>query len=193
MVIAVSVEGYRQLDESVVERARRGDREAYEQLARQAAQRLYPVAFRITRDRDLADEALQSALVAIWKELPKLRDGAKFEAWSYRMVVRFCGLELRRRGRINLDVTELNLAGRSADQLVELADRDELERAFARLSPEHRAVLVLTYYRGLSGLEAAEVLGISPGTVASRLHHGLRAMRALIDADSRAVTSEVRS
>lgn len=175
------------MDPSVVERARSGDREAYEHLAREAAQRLYPVAFRMVRDRDLADEALQRALVAIWKELPKLRDPDKFEAWSYRVLMRFCSDELRRRGRQTRGVTDLSRAMASSDQQADLADRDQLERAFSRLSPDHRAVVVLTYYGGLTGAEAAAALGVAPGTVASRLHHALRHMRALLDADSRQV------
>jgi len=179
------------VDASVVERARKGDREAYEQLARETAQRLYPVAFRVVRDRDLADEALQRALVAIWRELPKLRDDDKFEAWSYRVLLRFCTDELRRRARLKGDVSELNLGASASDQAAALADRDQLERAFGRLSPDHRAVIVLTYYRGLTGAEAATALGVSPGTVASRLHHALRAMRAVLDADSRTAMGEV--
>ena len=193
MVISIPVEGYRQLDSTVVERARSGDRESYEQLAREAAQRLYPVAFRILRDRDLADEALQRALVAIWKELPKLRDSSKFEAWSYRVVIRFCSDELRRRGRSSRAVAELDIAGSHPDRQDDVADRDQLERAFRRLSPEHRAVIVLTYYGGLSGAEAATTLGVAPGTVASRLHHALRAMRALLEADSRSAVREMQS
>lgn len=171
--------------QGVVERAQQGDREAYEQLARQVAQRLYPVAFRILRDRDLADDALQNALVAIWRELPKLRDPDKFDAWSYRLLVRFCTDELRRRRHIGGDVADIALRDPQADRQDDVADRDELERAFKRLSPEHRAVVVLTYYRGLSGAEAAAALGVSPGTVASRLHYALRSMRAAVEADSR--------
>jgi len=185
------VEGYRHIDPTVIEQARSGDRDAYEQLAREAAHRLYPVAFRILRDRDMADDALQRSLVTIWKELPKLRDSTKFEAWSYRVVVRFCSDELRRRGRTTREVTELATV-RAADRQDELADRDQLERAFGKLSAEHRAVIVLTYYRGLSGQEVAAALGIAPGTVASRLYYALRAMRALLEADTRTAAAEVR-
>ena len=193
VVSVTALEGYRPLDASVVERARHGDRDAYEALAREASQRLYPVAFRIVRDRDLADEALQRALVAIWKELPKLRDNDKFEAWSYRVLLRFCTDELRRRGRTARDIADVSARSSSPDQQAQLADRDELERAFRRLSPEHRAVIVLTYYRGLTGAEVAAALGVSPGTVASRLHYALRQMRGLLDADSRATGPEVRA
>jgi RNA polymerase sigma-70 factor (ECF subfamily) len=191
VVSVTALEGYRSVDALVVERARRGDREAYEALAREASQRLYPVAFRVVRDRDLADEALQRTLVAIWKELPKLRETDKFEAWSYRVLLRFCGDELRRRGRSSREVGHLSPAGSAPDQQAELADRDQLERAFGRLSPDHRAVIVLTYYRGMTGAEAAAALGVSPGTVASRLHYALQQMRGLLDADSRANQGEV--
>ena len=193
MVIVTAIEVRPPVDASVVERARTGDRDAYEQLAREASQRLYPVAFRIVRDRDLADEALQRTLVAIWKELPKLREDDKFEAWSYRVLLRFCSDELRRHGRQTTRVTDVSAAGSSPDRQAEFADRDQLERAFSRLSADHRAVIVLTYYGGLTGAEAAAALNVAPGTVASRLHHALRHLRAFLDADSRPATQEVAS
>jgi RNA polymerase sigma-70 factor (ECF subfamily) len=71
------------------------------------------------------------------------------------------------------------------DDLARLADRDELERAFLDLSIEHRAVLVLTHYVGLPTAEVARILRVPPGTVASRLHYGARAMRAAISRDAR--------
>jgi RNA polymerase sigma-70 factor (ECF subfamily) len=67
------------------------------------------------------------------------------------------------------------------DDLAQLADRDELERAFLELSVEHRTVLVLTHYVGLPASEIGQILGIPRGTVASRLHYGARAMRAALD------------
>jgi RNA polymerase sigma-70 factor (ECF subfamily) len=173
------------LDPDIVERARNGDRDAYEHLATSAAHRLYPVAVRILRDRDLADDALQRTLVTIWRELPKLRDAKKFDAWSYRLLVRFCTGELGRRRRISGRVTDLNFEPSVADGVAGVADRDQLDRAFRRLSPAHRAVVVAVYYEGLQSAEVATRLGISPGTVASRLHYAMRTLRAAVEADSR--------
>jgi RNA polymerase sigma-70 factor, ECF subfamily len=173
------------MDEQIVELARRGDRDAYEQLAASASRRLYPVAYRIVRDRDLADDALQRTLVAIWRELPKLRDPSKFGAWSYRLLVRFCTDELSRRRRLGTEIVDISAVESAADEVTGVALRDQLERGFRRLSADHRAVVVLVYYEGLSSAEAAMVLGISPGTVASRLHYALRNLRAALEADSR--------
>jgi RNA polymerase sigma factor (sigma-70 family) len=173
------------LRRDVIDRAMRGEHEAYEHLAREAAERLYPVARRILRDGDLADEALQRTLVTIWRGLPRLRDVERYEAWSYRVLVRFCGDEQRRQRRLAAASVSPELLGGDGDGSAGISDRDQLERAFRRLSSEQRAVVVMTYYRGLSGAQVGDLLGISPGTVASRLHYALRNLRAAIDADSR--------
>lgn len=170
---------------ALVEQAQRGDVEAYEILARDAAHRLHPVALHLLRDPDLADDALQQTLVTIWHQLGQLRDADRFDGWSYRLLVRFCMRELRARKRFAGGVDEGDVPSRGADASAEIADRDQLERALRRLSLDHRAVVGLVYYRGLSGPEAAEMLGVSPGTVASRLHYALRGMRAALEADSR--------
>ena len=85
------------MDQELVGRARRGDREAYEALARASADRLYAIAWQITRDRDRADDAVQQALVEIWRDLPSLRDASRFDSWTYRLVTNACLQELRRR------------------------------------------------------------------------------------------------
>jgi RNA polymerase sigma-70 factor (ECF subfamily) len=174
-----------EVDPTIVDRARDGDFAAYEQLARATADRLYPVAWRILRDRDRADDAVQKTLVAIWRELPRLRDSAAFASWSYRIVVRFCTQELRSSHPYDKDVYELDIGSRPTEGTTMVARRDELARGFQRLSPEHRAVVVLVYYEGLTMDEAAAVLDIAPGTVASRLHYALRTLRAALEADAR--------
>ncbi len=124
-------------------------------------------------------------LVQVWRDLPRLRDPELFDAWSYRVVVNACNTA-RRRSRRSVVTIELGEDASSVtDTQVSLATRDELERAFLRLTVEQRAVLVLLYYRDLPVSEIAVTLGISEGTVKSRLHAARLAMRAAIDADSR--------
>ena len=67
-----------------------------------------------------------------------------------------------------------------ANQYARVVDADELERGFLELPFEHRVVLVVTHYLGMSAPEAAQILGIPTGTVYSRLHYGMRAMRAAL-------------
>lgn len=89
-------------------------------------------------------------------------------------------------------ITDPDFGPSSDDMQVSVVLRDELERAFRRLSAERRAVLVMHHYLGLSGAEIADALGLSQGTVRSRLHYGRQQMRAAIEADSRhAATGEL--
>jgi RNA polymerase sigma-70 factor, ECF subfamily len=170
----------------LVERAQDGDRDAYEQLARSAARRLFLVASRILRDTDAAEDAVQQALVSIWRDLPSLRDPDRFDAWSYRVVVRACRSEGRRQRRAGITVVEISDGMALArDDIGEIAVRDALDRSFEALSQDHRAVVVLHHLVGLSLGEVAEILDIPYGTAGSRLHHALRAMRAAIEADER--------
>ncbi|HET9851541.1 MAG TPA: RNA polymerase sigma factor [Candidatus Limnocylindrales bacterium] len=173
------------MDQALVERATRGDRDAYEALARASVDRLYAIAYEITRDPDRADDAVQQALVAMWRDLPSLRDPSRFEGWTYRLVSNASLQELRRRRRANVVALSPELVARQGDFVARAAARDELDRALAMLSPDHRAVLVLRHLAGLSIDELAEVLGIPRGTVASRLHHATRTMRAAIEAGDR--------
>lgn len=175
-----------------MEQAQRGDKDAYDAIVRAMAPRLYRAAHRIVRDFDAAQDATQLGLVAIWRELPRLRDPDRFDAWAYRLVVRYCLMELRSRRRrlaivpddgFGTDGAESEPA--RADDAHAVADRDELERAFRLLTAEQRAVVVLRHYVGMSVAESAEVLGIPTGTAASRLHYATRALRAALEANDR--------
>jgi RNA polymerase sigma-70 factor (ECF subfamily) len=163
---------------SLVERAQRGDREAFDALATAAYHRLYAIARRILRDGYAAEDAVQDALVHAWRDLRSLRDPDRFDAWLHRLLVHACQDQVRRSRRRPQEVSVLDLDWPSTtDDLASIADRDELEQAFLRLSVEHRAVLVLTQYLDLPVAEVATILAIPPGTVHSRLHYGARAMR----------------
>ena len=163
----------------LVERAQRGDHEAFDVLASAAYHRLYAIARRILRDGYAAEDAVQDALVRAWRELRGLRDPFAFDAWLHRLLVNACHDQVRRSRRRPVEVGMLPIAQEEPDDdIARFADRDELERAFLDLSIEHRAVLVLTHYVGLPAVEVARILRVPPGTVASRLHYGARAMRA---------------
>lgn len=176
----------------IVQRAARGDQEAYEALVRLASDRLYAIAYRILRDQYLAEDALQQTLVTIWNELPRLRDPDRFDAWSYRLIVRASTAEARRERRgqhVPLLPDDADVS-RAADDYRAVADRDQLERGFRKLTPDQRAILVLQHFMGLPLAEIADVLGIPVGTAGSRLHYATRALRAAIEADTRPVGKE---
>ena len=169
----------------VVERAMRGDREAFGWLVAQTSDRLFAIATRILRDSDLAEDALQSALITAWRELPRLRDPDRFEAWVRRLLVHACYAEARRRRQWSSNVRVLPVDGPAGpDALISIADRDALDRAFRRLTVEQRAVFVLHHHTGLALTEIAESLGIPAGTARSRLHYATRVLRAAIEADA---------
>src|SRR5215212_6682460 len=145
------------MDTDLVIRAQRGDEQAFASLAVAAGNRLHAVAHRILRDIDLAEDATQQALLTIWRDLPQLRDPARFDAWSYRLLVRACYAEGRRTRHWtpNLHLLPAHEPA-TMDGLSSVVDRDQLERAFRRLSLEHRAVVVLHHYLDLPLDEVAE-------------------------------------
>jgi RNA polymerase sigma factor (sigma-70 family) len=172
----------------LVEAAARGDHEAFEVLATSAGDRLYTVARLILRSPDLAEDAVQEALVRAWQQLPSLRDPDRFDAWLYRLVLNACADQGRQQRRWSLQVRPLSVNHSIADGTGSLADRDLLERAFARLKPEQRAVVVLHHHSGFSAAEIARILGIPEGTARSRIHYATGAMRAALRADARQVS-----
>lgn len=174
------------MDRQLVEAAARGDRVAYADLIRPRIDHLFAVAHRILRDVDRAEDALQDALVIAWRDLRGLRDPDRFDAWLGRVLVNVCVGQASRERRRTANLRVLPIEGPAApDDLLSVADRDQLERGFRRLSPDQRAVIVLHHFAGYAPAEIAETLGIPPGTARSRLHNAHRAMRAALDADDR--------
>ena len=179
--------------EDLVVRAQGGDREAFASLVHATSDRLYAIATRILRDGDLAEDALQGALVTAWRQLPSLRDPARFEAWVRRLLVHSCYAEARRRRSWTTNVRVLPVDGPvGPDGLLSVVERDALDRAFQRISVEQRAVFVLHHHLGLSLVEIAETLGVPAGTARSRLHYATRLLRAAVEADAEPVVPEGR-
>ena len=180
------------MDSDLVTRAQHGDEEAFASLAVAVGDRLHAVAHRILRDIDLAEDATQQALLTIWRDLPQLRDPARFDAWSYRLLVRACYAEGRRSRHWTPNMRLLpSYEPMQADGSSSVLDRDQLERGFRRLSIDHRAVVVMHHYLDMPLERVADVLGIPAGTARSRLHHAMRGLRAALDADARPAPREV--
>ena len=169
----------------LVERAQRGDRDAFDVVMLESIDRLYVVARLTAQDADVAEDAVQEALLKCWRDLPTLRNLDRFDAWLHRLLLNSVTEEYRKRRRVRATVTLLRSDSIAPDSTANFADRDELQRAFRLLSIEHRVVLVLHHYLGMSTEESARTLGIPAGTVKSRLHYALEAMRAALQAGDR--------
>jgi RNA polymerase sigma-70 factor (ECF subfamily) len=170
---------------TLVDQAKQGDEEAFDALARLVGDRCMAIAVRILRDSHLAEDAVQSALVVAWRELRTLRDPDRFEPWLHRILTNECYAEARRRTRWTATITVLPVEPHESGDIMTIHDRDQLERAFRRLTLEQRAVLIFHRYVGLSLPEVADRLGIPLGTVKSRVHHATAALRASLEADER--------
>ena len=169
----------------LVERARGGDRDAFATLVADSIGRLFNIAQLMLRDRDLADDAVQEALVLAWRDLRGLRDLDGFDAWLHRVLVRCVYREANRERRRSWRTLEVPEIPSYSDTARDVEDRDALDRGFRRLCPEHRAVLVLRHYLGFSDAEAADALAVPAGTIKSRLNRATSALRAELEADAR--------
>jgi RNA polymerase sigma-70 factor (ECF subfamily) len=179
---------------SLVERARGGDHAAFDALVDLDADRCLAIAYRITRDPAIAEDAVQQALISAWRELPRLRDIDRYEMWLQRLLVNACYQELRQLRRWKDRVTPLSLDDHAAaDPYRSTEDRDALERAFARVSPDRRAIFVLHHHAGLPLAAVAEIVGLPLGTVKSRLHYTTDLLRAALAADARVQETGVRA
>jgi RNA polymerase sigma-70 factor (ECF subfamily) len=180
------------VETELVVRAQAGDEAAFGRLISAAGGRLHAVAYRILRDPDLAEDATQQALLMIWRDLPRLREPERFSAWAYRLLVRACYRVAKQMRYWTPDFHLLPTdQPTGTDEMTRVLDRDEIERAFRRLSVDHRAVVVLHHYMDLPLTQVAESLGIPVGTARSRLHYALRSLRASLEADARLTPQEV--
>ena len=164
------------MERKLVEQAMHGDEAAFDALIERVGDHLHSVARRILRDPYLAEDATQRALLDAWRNLPRLRDPDRFEAWALPAA----------RQRLSCRSATRTTSSRATsgcwrydeplvlDSTAHIATQHQLDQAFRRLGVEHRTVVVLIHYLGLSAGEAAEVMGTPVGTVRSRLHYALQ-------------------
>ncbi|MBI2780805.1 MAG: sigma-70 family RNA polymerase sigma factor [Chloroflexi bacterium] len=152
------------MDRELVIAAQRGDQVAFMDLVRARVDRLFAIARRILHDVDRAEDALQDALVIAWRDLPDLRDPDRFDFWIQRVLANMCIEHGRRDRRRYAKLELLDPDGLHArDPLAGVVDRDVVDRAFRRLKPDERAILVLRHFLGYEPAEIAETLGVAGG------------------------------
>lgn len=165
----------------LVERARKGDHDAFTVLVDLTIARLDTAAYLVLRDRELARDAVQETLIRAWRDLPGLRDPDRFDAWLHRLSVHAC-LDIARRQRrrvVEVELSSLEMSD-GIDPARVVDDRELLDNALRRLDVSHRAVIVLHYYLGMPLPEVAAALGIPAGTARSRLHYAIESLRAVV-------------
>jgi RNA polymerase sigma-70 factor (ECF subfamily) len=168
----------------LVERAKRGDHDAFAQLAGAAVARLDAAARLILRDPELAHDAVQEGFLRAWRDLRGLRDPDRFDAWLRQLVIHSCIDITRRRRHRAVEVELTPMDGLAVVDIASaIADRDQLDEALRHLDPEWRAIVVMHYFLGMPLPDVAGTLGIPLGTAKSRLHRSILAMRATIGAD----------
>jgi RNA polymerase sigma-70 factor (ECF subfamily) len=178
----------------LVERAAKGDHDAFERLVYDAVARLDAAARLILRDSELARDAVQEALMRAWRDLPGLRDPERFDAWLHRLTVNASLDLIRRRRRRVIEVELTPIHDQDMPDLTAIVDdRDLLDRALKRLEPEARAVVVLRYYLGMTVPDIATTLGIPLGTAKARLHRSIALMRPTVVRDREHEAAMTRS
>jgi RNA polymerase sigma factor (sigma-70 family) len=171
------------VDPALIRRAQTGDVNAFTALVAGRIEPMQRTAMAILgHDADAADAVAQS-LSSIWRELPRLRDVAAFDAWSTRILVHACRRLLRGRARarvrtVSIDVGDVGELTGPADDTI---DRLALERAFDRLDVDARTILVLHHLDGLGLAEVGAILGIPVGTAKSRLFAARRALERSLE------------
>ena len=176
----------------LVERAKRGDHDAFATLAGDAIARLDAAARLILRDPELARDGVQDGYIRAWRTLPALRDPDRFDAWLRRLVVHACVDIMRRRRHrpIEVELTPIDSPA-GGDFTTMIADRDLIDEALRHLDPEWRAVVVMHYFLGMPLPEVAGLLGIPLGTAKSRLHRSLQVMRSAVGAEEAPMATSI--
>ncbi len=163
-----------------LDRARAGDVDAFLRLIQPYDRELRAFAFRMLGDRNLMDDVLQDVYLSAFRSIHRFRGEASPRTWLYRIARNRC-LDLIRARRTHEDIEEYAVTVGSFDSSV--AGRLDLERALARLTPEHREILMIVDASGFDYQAAAEILGIRLGTVRSRLARARENLRAQMEAD----------
>ena len=168
-------------DAEAIRRCQDGDREAFHHLVERYKDVLYGTVYLMIGNASVAEEHVQESFLSAWRGIGNFRIGRPVKPWLVRILVNTV-LSQRRRRSILTTPLEESIIGGNADDLAEsVANQQDMRRALASLSDEHRQVVMLRYFTGLSVPQVADVLGRREGTVKSRLHRALRHLREVME------------
>ncbi len=174
----------RMTDDEAIRRCQDGDREAFRHLVERYKNPLYGTAYLMTGNAAHAEEHVQEAFLSAWRGIRTFRRGRPAKPWLMRILVNTVISQQRRRQLTVVPIDESLLPGATPGPHAEAEaaeNRDAVRAALARLSPEHRQVVVLRYFAELTVPQVARSTGVREGTVKSRLHRALRQMRELLE------------
>ncbi|MEM8931643.1 MAG: RNA polymerase sigma factor [Acidobacteriota bacterium] len=172
-------------DRLLVERARRGDVEAFEQLYRRHVGRIHATCRRLCGDVSEAEEMTQEAFVRAWQKLDTFRGQSLFSSWLHRLSVNVVLGHWRSAKRYRQRVVAIDDVGSAPEPEVEVPEglAIDLERAIATLPPGARTVFVLHDIEGWRHRDIAEQVGLAVGTSKTQLHRARRLLRRVLDGD----------
>ena len=171
----------------LIHRCQTGDREAFRLLMERYGKLLHGTAYLMTREYGSAEDAVQEALINVWRGLPSFRPTGSFKAWVIRILVNEVGKQ-RRKKRVREAPLEDALAvtgnpGETEDAVLQSEERRLLRRGVESLSRDQKETVVLRYYADLTIPEVAKVMGCREGTVKSRLHRALNKLKEALKYD----------
>lgn len=176
-------------DRSLVDRARHGDLDAFEEIVRARMDAIYRLSYAILGDEADARDAAQETFVTAWRQIGRLRDADRFDAWFQRVAINAARMVHRARRRRGVhEIPASRVIGANEMTAVagsSIADAETLGLALRRLPIDQRTILALHHLEGRPISELADILDIPVGTVKSRLHAARQALQAAIDAEGR--------
>ena len=172
---------------ALVRRSQAGDKEAFRTLVEQYRSVLFGIAYLMIRDRGLAEDAVQEALIQTWKHLPSLRLHSSFKAWLVRIVVNEVKQQFRKKQVPTVPLEQASEVAEDLDRaetaMIQNEERQHLRQILEMLPQEQREAVVLRYFSELTVPEIATVTGQREGTIKSRLSRALRHLSEILQND----------
>lgn len=173
-------------DEELLKYINRGNSFAFNCLYERYGQRLYAYALRLTENPALAEDILQESMLIVWRKAGTYRAEGSVLAWLLSIIRNKCMQLFRQKPTESIESSEVDIPDENSSLEKNIAQQDERDRvraALRHLSPEHREVLELVFYQGLSQKEIAQVCRCPVGTVKSRLAYARQQLRGILTRD----------